>query len=153
MGEQNQAAITLSRVRPLFSLQSAMHKCNRDQWQQGTKERERSDDVFLVGGLFSLLTFRTPCPLSLSSSLAPPSRAARAAIGCREAVFTTPMAAEHVNHTSLDLFTECMSWRGPYSATGLQQLTAEHFTQCLKEQRERKTAIQNTIFFIFIPLK
>lgn len=33
-----------------------------DQWQQGTIEGERSDDVFLEGGggLFFLLTFRTP---------------------------------------------------------------------------------------------
>lgn len=106
--------------------------------------------------MFSQLTFRTPCPLllslfSLSSRLAPPTRAPHSAIGCREAVFPTRMVAEHVNHTSSDLFTECMSERGRDSATGLQQLTAEHFTQCLKEQRGWKTAAQNTLcnFVVF----
>lgn len=59
------------------------------------------------------------------------------------------MVALHVNHASPDLFTECMSERGPYSATGLQQLTAGRFIHCLKEQRERKTAIQNTFFKFF----
>ncbi len=68
------------------------------------------------------------------------------AIGRWEAVFATRLAAARVNHTSLDLFTECMSERGRYSARGLQQLTAEHFTQCLEEQREEETAIQNTFF-------
>lgn len=56
------------------------------------------------------------------------------------AVFERRMAAAHVNHPLPDLFTECMS---ESSATGLQQLTAEHFAQCLKEQRQRKTAIRN----------
>ncbi|KAF3849928.1 hypothetical protein F7725_019647 [Dissostichus mawsoni] len=39
--------------------------------------------------------------------------------------------------------------RGRYSAVGLQQLTAEHFTQCLKEQREKETAIKKTFFLHF----
>ncbi len=77
---KNKQQSPLIPLLPLFSIQSARHncKCDHDQWQQGTKEEERSDDVFLEGGLFSLLTFRTPLP-SLSSRLAPPTCAPLAA--------------------------------------------------------------------------
>lgn len=62
------------------------------------------------------------------------------------------MVAAHVNHTRSDLFTECMSEVGRYSAAGLQQLTAEHFAQCLKEQRRRRTAIRNRFLIFFFTI-
>lgn len=70
-----------------------------------------------------------------------------AAIGRSEAVFATRLARRAVNQTRLDLFTECMSGGGRYSAVGLQQLTAEHFTQCLKEQREEENSHPGDAYF------
>lgn len=42
--------------------------CNHDQWQQGTKEEERSDDVFLEGGIVLSAHVLNPPPSSSSSS-------------------------------------------------------------------------------------
>lgn len=91
--------------------QSLIHdsKCNHNYWQQGTKEKERTDDVFLEGGVSQLTRFPPP-PLR---ALTPPSKFI---IGWPEAVFLMRLVAERVDHASPDLFTECMSERGAHSA-------------------------------------
>lgn len=107
----------------------------------GEQKKERSDDVFLKGDC-SITSRLGPPPIS---SLAPPPRAPAAAIGRPECVFVRGLAAARVNRTSLVLFIECMSELVRDSADGLQQLTTEHFTQRLKEQRQQERAIQRTI--------
>lgn len=129
----------------LFGAQSAACIIIKAIMINGSWEQKKEVTMFSWWGGCSFCSRLGPSALSLfafSHGPAPHVLLSSPLVGGR-AVFERRMVAAHVNHPLPDLFTECMSEAGRSSATGLQQLTAEHFAQCLKEQRQRKTAIRN----------
>ena len=132
----------------VFSTQGAiMINCS------GEQKKERSDDVFLEGGLFFLLTFMTPPPLPVShhASLRPllllqPPLAARR-------LFSPPDWLPRPSITRASAYLPnvwagkdgillwgCNSW-----------LPSTLPKQCPKEQREEDTAIQKDFFTFLYP--
>lgn len=122
------------------------NKINHDPWQRGTKERS---DVFLVGGSF-LLTFRTFCPLSPAAGLALPPTCLPRRHWPVGGLFLKGVWSLRTSITQGPTYLpKCMREPGRYSAAGLQQLTVEHFAQCLQEQRRSETAIRNRFLVVF----